>query len=162
MYILGIDQGIANLGLTILKIENNEFEFILDSYITTPKTWSLGKRLNFIKERIEEITKDYEIEAVFCERINGNLARNIAYITGVLYQLFPEVELKQYVPSSVKKQATGSGKADKVEMKLKATELNNKAYNNEHIADSFLIAYCGFLEITKKGGENNGNDTKKQ
>jgi len=158
MRILGIDQGIANMGYSILEDD----KLITYGCINTTSKDFLEERFFIIYSRIKKIIEEYKPEVICCEKLfytspkegNRNKSASIIYtnmITGVLAALCGEfeIELRMFVPSKVKKAVCDNGKAEKDEMITKIKSLytvESDKTKYEHVCDSIAIAFTCYVE----------------
>ena len=161
---LGIDQGYANLGYSIINfnLDKNTYTIEESGTITTCSTLPMNKRLLTIYNFINDILDKHPyVKIAGCERLFHNkpmggkqnffqqrnksasiMKTNMA--TGVLYLLCAEkdIEINDFPPTTVKKYLTGSGKSEKGEVE-KAVNLiaSNQGINIEtdHQSDSIAI-----------------------
>ena len=158
MYILGIDQGIAHLGYAVMK----DKKLIEYGCITTNSNDIIEQRFFSLYNDIKQLIIKYQPEAVCCEKLfytspkagNRNKSASIIYtnmITGVLASLCGEfeIELRQFVPSKVKKALCNNGKASKEDIESRIASLyrvETETTKYEHVCDSIAIAYTYFIE----------------
>lgn len=161
---LGVDQGYANLGYSIISFDltTNKYEIKESGTITTCSTLAMNKRLLEIYNFINEILiRHTDVKIAGCERLFHNkpmggqnffqqrnksasiMKTNMA--TGVLYLLCAEkdIEINDFPPTTVKKYLTGSGKSEKKEVE-KAVNLiaNNQGVQLQTDHESDSIAIC--------------------
>ncbi len=119
--VIGIDPSITSLGIVVL---NQEGELVYFSKITSvlPKTY-LEDRLIDIDESVTKVVTEFQPTAVGIEGLSygsvSSSTRDLAQLYGVLSTRIRrdfDIYAKVYAPTSVKKFATGSGKADKKDM----------------------------------------------
>lgn len=158
MRILGIDQGIANMGYSILEDD----KLITYGCINTTSKDFLEERFFVIYSRLKKIIEEYKPEIICCEKLfytspkegNRNKSASIIYtnmITGVLAALCGEfsIELRMFVPSKVKKAVCNNGKAEKDDMITKIKSLypvESDKTKYEHVCDSIAIAFTCYIE----------------
>jgi crossover junction endodeoxyribonuclease RuvC len=151
--ILGIDQGIANMGYAMLEDEN----LIAYGYISTTNEDTVEQRFYKIFLRLEDIILEYEPEIICCEKLfysspskgARNKSASIIYtnmITGVLACIAGKynIELRMFVPSMIKKAICDDGTAKKDDVIAKINELysiDTLKTKAEHVCDSIAIAY---------------------
>ena len=77
IYALGIDQGYANLGYSVIKynIHRNSYKVIMFGTIKTNSKDNLEKRLYQIYLKLAEILDKYPIDLIGCEQLFSNGAR---------------------------------------------------------------------------------------
>lgn len=158
MLILSIDQGIANLGFSILKCKDNNIKKIIQSgTITTTTKEPDNKRILFLYEKLESICEKEKrnIKLLTCEKINGKIMR-VQLITGILYLFSAKynIPIIEIVPSSIKKEVCGNGRAKKEEIKKNINKIIEiKKKTTDHEIDSIAIGLTGYRKIRKKEGK---------
>lgn len=164
-YILGIDQGIANLGYAVIcfeKKKNGEItkELIKHKYVKTTSKFYIGTRLEALYKELLLVIKEYKICAIGCEKLffsqkSENKATNkfrnksasMVYtnlITGVIFLMSSQkgIPVIDFTPGTIKKEICGNGKATKEEMIEAINSLFGIDYKiSEHEADAIGIAY---------------------
>lgn len=167
-YVLGIDQGLANLGYSIISNVpsldfvhplSEKYQVIESGVFTTASDKDLTQRLKdifvFLKGKLEL----YPCIAIGCEKLfHNNTQKNgrnksaaivkTNMVTGLIYLLggLFEIPVFEFVPGTVKKVITGKGNATKEEM-IDVIEkwLNIKFLKKEeHRADSIGIGVTAF------------------
>ena len=119
--ILSLDQSITSTGLCVFKQNGDLLHF---ECIKTDKSKTDPERISMIGLRIIKIYQDYSCGYVICEGLAfsamGDATRKLASLMGVIENKFLESygykEIPKVTPTSLKKFATGSGKAKKKEM----------------------------------------------
>jgi len=156
MIILGIDPGTATTGYGLLKInkKKNNFELVDFGWIKTPKEMESGKRLSMIYREIQTLCKDHQPDILSIERLffatNVKTAMAVSESTGVikLAATRKKVPVVEYTPMQIKKEVTGSGRADKNEMKKEVRKLLNfrspkkKKTHFDDVCDALAVAIC--------------------
>jgi len=156
MIILGIDPGTATTGYGLLKInkKKNNFELVDFGWIKTPKEMESGKRLSMIYREIQTLCKDHQPDILSIERLffatNVKTAMAVSESTGVikLAATRKKVPVVEYAPMQIKKEVTGSGRADKNEMKKEVRKLLNfrspkkKKTHFDDVCDALAVAIC--------------------
>lgn len=132
---LGIDQGYANCGFSVVEWSPNEGEpkILTMGVIETPASLEMGQRLEIIYDQLSELIETYEVEAMGCERLFVNPPKeegvgesswirnksasivDASMVTGMIFLLGSQkgVWTQDYVPGTVKKRVTGNGRASK-------------------------------------------------
>lgn len=174
VYGLGIDQGYANLGCSIIRYSIKEDKFYIDEFktIKTSSSLDLNKRLNKIYNAIEDILDNYpnEINIAGCEKLfhnspmasKGNFGRNKSasimrtnMATGVVYLLTAQrgIPIYEYAPTTVKKRVAGNGRATKEDVIYAVTEISlnqGVSLKTEHEADSIAIGMTAIKDYLDK------------
>lgn len=120
MVILGIDPGTAIVGYAaIAEDPKNGEPALVDSGAIKPKTAKHSGRLKDIHERLGRLIDIHRPEAVAVEKIffskNIKTALSVAEARGVIILTAEErlIRVCEYTPGEVKLAVTGSGNADK-------------------------------------------------
>ena len=159
---LGIDQGYANLGHALVKynIHTNKYNVLSYGTITTNSKDEIQDRLLVIFNKLKDIIIKNNIDMMSCERLfvngdrqaSGNKRRNksVSIVrtnmsTGIIYLLSSMygIEIKDFPPTTVKKQLTGNGRADKEEIIKVVEDLMTKQglkVKTNHESDAIAIA----------------------
>lgn len=156
---LGIDQSLTCTGVCIMRQSGETIEVLHHEAITTKPTGLESyadtlNRANFIADRLLEIYIKYEVNHVMIEGLSfgsvGNATRNLAMLMATICNKLGLKEPETVPPTTLKKYATGSGKANKKDM-LASIELDNiKTFNELNpltikagkydIADAYWLA----------------------
>lgn len=159
---LGVDQGYANLGYALVKynIHTNKYSVCSYGTITTSSKDEIQDRLLDIFNKLKDIITNNNIDVMSCERLfvngdrqaSGNKRRNksVSIVrtnmsTGIIYLLSSmyQIEIKDFPPTTVKKQLTGNGRADKEEIIQVVEDLMTKQglkVKTNHESDAIAIA----------------------
>lgn len=160
IYSLGIDQGYANLGYAIIRYNIHKAEYKIIEYgtITTSPKNEIQDRLCILYDKLDEIINRYNLDMMACERLfttgewnAGGKKRNKSVdivktnmSTGIIFLLSAKHHLRMndFAPTTVKKQLTGYGKANKEEIikvveKLMAKQ--NLKVKTNHESDAIAI-----------------------
>lgn len=146
IYALGIDQGYANLGFSIVKynILEDKTEILDVKGLTTPASKCLNKRIldiyDFTRSLLLDseygkmvdvlgceklfynqpmkVNKDNELKATFILRNKSASILKTNMVTGILYLISAELdkEIFEYPPTTVKKHIVGNGRSSKEEL----------------------------------------------
>lgn len=125
MRILGIDPGTATTGFGVIET-NGKDKYVLIDYglVSTSKELPHGQRLDLIYKGISAVIEKHSPEVVAIERLffatNALTAIAVGQAIGVIKLAIHHhsVPVFDYAPMQVKLMVGGSGKADKVLMKL--------------------------------------------
>lgn len=182
---IGIDQGYANMGYCIVtfNLKENKYEILESGTKTTNADLDMSKRLGFIYVFLKDILTKYpEVDLVGCERLFHNKPmgksnffqqRNKSasimktnMVTGVIYLASGEFDLKvsDFPPTTIKKQLTGSGKANKEDVEKAVYEVANNQgieIKTDHEADAIAIGITTINEYIE-GLLNQGGKTIKR
>lgn len=173
---LGIDQGYANLGYAIVKynIHTNKYSVLLSGTVKTNSKDEIQDRLFVIYKKIQSLLDSYEVDLMGCERLfvnsdreaSGNKRRNksVSIVrtnmsTGVIYLLSSQynVKMNDFPPTTVKKQLTGNGRADKEDIIQVVEDLMTKQglkVKTNHESDAIAIGITTISSYIEKLLEN--------
>lgn len=181
---IGIDQGIANCGYSVVKLrEDDELEVLTSGTIVTKSTYPLSQRCLILFNEIKSLVEEYGAEIIGCEKLffnprqsdkkgGRNKSASIVYTnmaTGLLYLIAGQyqIPIKEFVPGTVKKALTGNGRAEKEEVEeavIKAvvhtkeiTEPNLNPLKTSHESDAVAIGIT-----TVKYFQNNKDEVLKE
>ncbi|MBI3619492.1 crossover junction endodeoxyribonuclease RuvC [Candidatus Peregrinibacteria bacterium] len=154
MRILGIDPGIATLGLGVIDVASREDLRVVEWLtITTAAGTSLSDRLREIHTDLSEFLTDCEPDLAVVERLffatNVRTALDVAHGRGVILLALSDAGIPVLEPSPLQLKAaiTGDGKADKRQMQdmvmrmLKLAEIPRP----DDAADALAMALYGAL-----------------
>lgn len=132
---LGVDQGYANCGYSVIEWSPHEVDprVITIGVIKTSPSLEMKDRLNVLYEELKRVALDYQVEALGCERLFANPPKkesdanerwlrnksasivDTSMVTGVLFLLGSQLNLwtQDYVPGTIKKRVTGNGHSSK-------------------------------------------------
>ncbi len=147
MRILGIDPGLTSTGYGLIEIVDRKFKAIEGGVVRTKSTEPMEKRLFSIYKVIRDVIKEFSPDAVAVEDLHSRFAKTallLGHARGVAVMAAGEAGLPvfHYQPTRAKNLVTGSGRADKEQIKQAvAAHLGTPdAAKNEHVADAFSIA----------------------
>ena len=150
--ILGIDPGIANSGIGIVKANGTRYSLIIAETIKTLPRDETGKRLSIIHDEINETLDAWRITGIAVERVfhNHNVTSSLTTgaVIGILQLIAHQrgVPIHQYTPSQVKACAGLGAKIDKKQVLKIASRLFGTEIKSHHAADAALTALCGCLQ----------------
>lgn len=158
---LGIDQGIANCGFSVVELfEDDTIDVLVSGTIETKSTMPLPKRMTVLYDKITALLEEYPVRIIGCEKLffnpkqkasgdgegKRNKSASILYTnmaTGLLCLIAgqKEIPLKELVPGTVKKYVSGNGRATKEELEEAVKRLtgNEEGFKTNHESDSVGI-----------------------
>ncbi len=147
MIVLGIDPGLANLGLGLVDGDARKAKHLYHVCLTTESAWIMPKRLAYLYEEVSRILAEYQPEAVAIEdqilRKQADVAFKVGQAFGVVQLACAQagVSVHHYGPMQVKKALVGTGRADKEQViyMVKASLGIRELFNN-HAADALALA----------------------
>ena len=155
--IIGIDPGIRNTGWGIISNFENKLQHI-DHGVIVPETEdSDASRLFFISSHLDEILNNYKPSLAVIEKIfvsaSGESALKLGMARGVALNVIASkknILIKELAARFVKKAITGSGAADKNQIKFMIEKLLGKRVDKLDASDALAIAIAGSNSINKK------------
>lgn len=173
---VGIDQGIANCGYSVVKLnEKEEIKVLKFGTIETDSETPLPQRLMLLYEKIWSLLEAYPVSIIGCEYLffnpvysseqkkKRNKSASIVYTnmaTGIIYFIAGQkrIPIRQFVPGTVKKYLAGHGRAKKEEVKQAVLDVIGEEtfLKTSHEADAIAIGitavkyYKDFYEKIKK------------
>ncbi len=145
--ILGIDPGLTSTGYGLIDVIDRDLEAVEGGVVRTKSDQPMEQRLYSIYSVIRDVIKDFKPEVVAIEDLHSRFAKTallLGHARGVVVLAAGEAKLPvfNYQPTRAKNLVTGSGRADKEQMKQAiAAHLGTPdAAKNEHVADAFSIA----------------------
>ena len=150
MRILGIDPGLATVGLAVIDSSCGRLTPVAYGAILTPAHTDIEARLLMIKSDLEAIISKYEPEEMAIEELffNTNITTGIAVAEarGVILCTAHAmgVKISEYTPLQVKQAVVGYGRAEKQQViAMVTTILKLKSPPKpDDTADAVAIAIC--------------------
>ena len=121
--VLGVDPGLARLGLAVLGREGRRAVLIWADTLRTPVGMPESERLRRVAEAVREAIAAHAPTSVAIERVAFNRnqvsALVVARATGAVMVVVAEAGLSidEYSPTEVKSVVTGAGNADKAQVR---------------------------------------------
>ena len=150
MIILGIDPGIATIGVGVISYDGQKFTTLMYGAVLTPAKTLLENRLCTIYDEICMLIEKYKPDAASIEELffNTNVKTAIAvgHARGVILLACAKcgVPVFGYTPLQVKQSVTGYGRADKNQVQQMVKVLLNlrEVPKPDDTADALAIAIC--------------------
>ena len=147
MRILGIDPGLTSTGYGLIDLYGHTLAAVEGGVVRTKSSQPMEQRLFSIYSAIRDVIKEFQPDAIAVEDLHARFAKTallLGHARGVAVMAAGEanIQVHNYQPSRAKNLVTGSGRADKEQVKRAiAAHLGNAdAAKNEHVADAFSIA----------------------
>lgn len=150
MFVLGIDPGLTRTGYGIVESLSGRERAVAAGVIRTDPSVSASFRLLELRHDIEGVLDDYEVDAAAIEQVfvnrNRGTAIAVARASGVVMSTIADrgIDVDEYTPSQMKMTITGSGSADKqqikavLRMRLGIDSISGPA----DVADALGVALC--------------------
>ena len=149
--VIGIDPGIRNTGWGVIRVEGNNLLHLCHGVIKTEDNESDALRLNFIAKSLDEIIKKYKPDIATIEKIfvsnSGESALKLGMARGVALNSLVsqrQIIIKELAARYIKKAITGTGAADKDQIKYMIEKLLGKIVVQSDAADALAIAIAGY------------------
>lgn len=159
MIVIGIDQGLANVGYAVIDYRSkDDFHLLESGVIKTKPDKKLEQRIGGIYEQVDLLIRQYEPTHMGCERfffnssdkaikfrsatiVRTNMVSGVLFLLAHKHRMF----IKDYVPGTVKKHVTDDGRASKEEIiqfiqTLVLQQGQEIELKNDHEADAIAIA----------------------
>tara|TARA_B100000886_G_C20356398_1_gene463183 strand:+ start:38 stop:622 length:585 start_codon:yes stop_codon:yes gene_type:complete len=160
--IIGIDPGIRNTGWGIISNFENKLQHIDHGVIVPITEGSDASRLFFISSHLDKILNIYKPSLAVIEKIfvsaSGESALKLGMARGVALNVIASkknIIIKELAARFVKKAITGSGAADKNQIKFMIEKLLGKRVDKFDASDALAIAIAGSNSSNKKLNPNN-------
>lgn len=121
--VLGVDPGIARLGLAVVRREGRATALVWSTTVRTTPGADGSQRLRTIAAAVRSAIADHAPDSMAVERVAFNRnqvsALTVARATGAVMAVAAEAGLpvEEYSPTQVKSAVTGSGRADKEQIR---------------------------------------------
>lgn len=150
MIVLGIDPGGSYTGYGVIKLSDfSDPVHIAHGVISLPKKKSLSSRLLQLSSELGQIMSKYNPDEVAIEKIflgkNADSAFKLGHVRGVCMMESERIgaQIFEYAPKKIKKIVTGSGAADKEQVRWMVLNLLKiKSIEKDDATDALAIAFC--------------------
>lgn len=155
--IIGIDPGIRNTGWGIISNFENKLQHIDHGVIVPNTEESDASRLFYISSHLDEILNNYKPSLAVIEKIfvsaSGESALKLGMARGVALNVIASkknILIIELAARFVKKAITGSGAADKNQIKFMIEKLLGKRVDKLDASDALAIAIAGSNSKNRK------------
>ena len=149
--VIGIDPGIRNTGWGVIRVKENNILHLCHGVINTEHNGGDALRLNYIANSLDEIIKNYKPDIAVIEKIfvsnSGESALKLGMARGVALNSLvsqKKIIIKELAARYIKKAITGTGAADKDQIKYMIEKLLGKIVVQSDAADALAIAIAGY------------------
>ncbi len=157
MIILGIDPGTATTGYGIIKTASKKVSLVDFGCVKTAAGEEMPKRLLKLRKELKKLIKEFEPKIMVIERLffntNAKTAMTVGQARGVVMLVGAEHKLPvlEYTALQAKKELTGYGRADKVEVEKAVKRCLNirRKIKPDDAADALAIAICHVKKESK-------------
>lgn len=155
--VLGVDPGLASTGYAVIGgPPSRPRVLVLDTVTTSPRT-DHPVRLRTIHDRIAGLLETYAIESAAIEawfvHPVSRAAMGMAEARGAILVALAGagVEVAEYSPNTIKQSVTGSGSADKRQVRAMVGRLTGADPGTSHCADALAAAICHMSSAPLRG-----------
>lgn len=144
MRIIGIDPGSLALGLGIIDVQPNRFVYVTAQTVKMSPKQSLPQRLLYLFDILKDVLQTYQPEVAAVENLfhgpNTQSAFTLGQCRGVVLLSMAQAGLPifEYSPTSIKQAVTGSGRADKQQVRHMVTMLLGLQHK-QHLAAQKIL-----------------------
>ena len=164
--ILGIDPGTTVMGYGLIKVVNNEMEFLLLNELDLKKYKDHYLKLKLIFNRTLELIENYHpdelaLEAPFFgKNIQSMLKLGRAQGVAMAAGLIRETPIFEYSPKKIKMSITGNGNASKEQVAKMLQNIFNfkKIPKNLDSTDGLAVAVCHYYNLNSVTNNSNYKD----
>ncbi|NOZ62954.1 MAG: crossover junction endodeoxyribonuclease RuvC [Calditrichaeota bacterium] len=150
MIIAGIDPGLQNTGLAILKKSGRSVQFVKFQLVRNKRTDSFDARLKMIYDQITDFFRSYRPDVTALEEVfyakNAQVALKMGHARGVaiLAAANQGIPVVEYSPREIKLAVTGNGNASKHQVQQMILRILNiaEAPQTFDITDAMAVAFC--------------------
>jgi crossover junction endodeoxyribonuclease RuvC len=147
--LLGLDPGLRAMGWGVIDVTGNRLAHVANGTITSDSKLSLAERLVQLEGGLVSVMMDHEpasaaVETAFVSKdAAAALKLGQARAISLLVPARAGLDVAEYAPNKIKKTVTGSGHADKQQIKMMVeTLLARCKTTSEHAADALAVAIC--------------------
>ena len=164
--ILGIDPGTTVMGYGLIKVVNNEMEFLLLNELDLKKYKDHYLKLKLIFNRTLELIENYHpdelaLEAPFFgKNVQSMLKLGRAQGVAMAAGLTRETPIFEYSPKKIKMSITGNGNASKEQVAKMLQNIFNfkKIPKNLDSTDGLAVAVCHYYNLNSLNNKSNYKD----
>lgn len=156
-HVLGIDPGLASTGFALLCGPPSRPRVVAIGTVRTSPRTAHPLRLRAIHDRVAELAGSHVIEAAAIEawfvHPVSRSAMQMAEARGAILVALAGagVEVVEYSPNTIKQSVTGSGSADKGQVRAMVRRLTGAEPETDHAADALAAAICHMSSAPLRG-----------
>lgn len=146
--ILGVDPGLASTGYAVVGGSPGRPRVDAWGVITTAPATPHARRLREIHDRLTEVALQHGVTGAAIEswyiHKHSTSAMGMAEARGAaqVALALAGIDVTEYSPNTVKQAVTGSGRADKQQVRAMVHRLTGVSARSDHAADAIAIAVC--------------------
>ena len=156
--VLGVDPGIANTGIAIVR-GDTRYTLVESVHVTTDASNPRGDRLNEIYEAILRVLLETAVDAIAIEQCfhNKNISSSAStqQVIGLVHWMsfVAEIPVLALTPQKIKAACGLGGRAKKNEMLRAAQAMLRDSLENHHLVDAAFAAIAGILHLRSERSE---------
>ena len=148
--VLGVDPGVAKAGLAVVGRSAGKPTIVWATTVRTPSSMPDAERLLRVHAAVAEAISEHAVGSVAIEKLlwNRNVGSGmaVARASGVILLAAAQarLEIAEYAPLEVKAAVTGSGSADKAQVRRALERLHglSDVPTEPDAADAVAVALC--------------------
>lgn len=148
MIVLGIDPGLASTGWAVVERAGSSLTVLGSGTLTTSPRTVHAERLRALFDGVTQVVAQHNVagaavESWFIHPVS-KAAMGMAEARGALLVAIANagIDVVEYPPTEIKLAVTGSGRADKDQMRAMVTRLARHEAPSDHAADAIAAAIC--------------------
>lgn len=155
--VLGIDPGLASTGYAVLAGVPSRSRVLAIGTIRTSPRRPHPERLRTIHDEVCALAEAHDLEAAAVEswfvHPMSRSAMAMAEARGAILVALAgaSVEVVEYSPNTIKQSVTGSGSADKAQVRAMVGRLTGARPETDHAADALAAAICHMSSAPLRG-----------
>ncbi|MCB9012062.1 MAG: crossover junction endodeoxyribonuclease RuvC [Actinobacteria bacterium] len=146
--VIGIDPGLANTGYAVVEGGGSRTRLVTHGLIRTEPATPHARRLRALHDGIATVVAEHAVESAAIEswfvHPVSKAAMGMAEARGAVLVAIAGrgLDVEEYSPNSIKQAVTGSGRADKAQVRTMVNRLLGAALTSDHTADAAAVAIC--------------------
>ena len=149
MRLLGLDPGLRHTGWGIINTKNDNISWVASGNVSPKNSLSISERLKRIHNELNEIINKFKPSAAAVEEVfvnmNGQSTLKLGMARGAAITScsINNLQVYEYAPTRVKQSLTGSGRAEKDQVKsMVKLLLPGCIIQSEDESDALAVAIC--------------------
>ena len=146
--VLGIDPGLASTGWALVARSGSSLRVLASGTLKTSPRTPHAERLHALFHGLSQVIAEHDVagaavESWFIHPVS-KAAMGMAEARGALLVAIANagLEVVEYPPTEIKLAVTGSGRADKDQVRTMVTRLAKHEAPSDHAADAIAAAIC--------------------
>jgi crossover junction endodeoxyribonuclease RuvC len=155
--ILGIDPGLASTGYALVEGAAGRVRAVAHGVVRTAPSTPHALRLAALHDAVAGLLADHPVDGAAVEswfvHPVSRAAMGMAEARGAVLVAVARagVEVQEYSPNTIKQSVTGSGGADKRQVRLMVARITGVDCGSDHAADAMAAAICHLSAAPLRG-----------